>query len=44
LGSVALFRGIVLAGVPGGSPFIREFGANTIKQSSGAFNGIRPRF
>jgi hypothetical protein len=42
-GSVALFRGIVLAGVRGGGSFHSKFGANTIKQTRDAFNEIRPR-
>src|SRR6266851_1417148 len=40
-GSVALFRGIAFAGVPGGGSFPSKIGANTIKQTRGTFNGIR---
>ena len=40
-GSVVLFRGIAFAGVRGGGSFPSKFGAITIKQTRGAFNGIR---
>src|SRR6202521_3792492 len=41
LGSVALFRGFAIAGVRGGGSFPSKFGANTINQTRGLFNGIR---
>ena len=41
---MALFRGIDFAGVRGGEWFPSKFGANTIKQTRGAFNGIQREF